>query len=505
MSEPVHLHVELPMAATLADHCMDGRAVLPAVESLAHLARETARAYPGIEVKASRDASFLRFLEVGGNENRSVPVLIDLTRGPEKEVTALLSTRPELASGIKRTREHVRVTFGKSPAPTALPADLACAPAGVGLKIAAADLYRDLVPFGPAYRNALDPVFVTEQGAVARVGCPEQTGPVGALGSPFGLDAALHVACAWGQRFLSQVLFPLGYDQRHVLHPLEPGEVYLCRVLPNRPRDDAKPARFDIWLFDFDGRPRETVSGLRMGDVSGGKAQPPDWIRAGLPATLGNLGKACEALVLVEIDSLLPLVEKCFSAREAQRYKTLGPRRKPSFAAARVAVKQMARSLAPDPLLPVSSIETVAEDLVHPCCVFPGQEQAVRCSVAHDDRFAVAAAGRDAIGIDVERISAKPVRGKKLFLHREEKALVEKASVDGEEVATRLWTIKEAAAKALDIPLTDAWRRVRVTATGTESSRLRIDEREVTAVHDRVDDHIFTILSLPGVPTGGTN
>ena len=71
----------------------------------------------------------------------------------------------------------------------------------------------------------------------------------------------------------------------------------------------------------------------------------------------------------------------------------------------------------------------------------------LRVSVAHKEGMAVALAaeGRD-VGIDVERISARPEGFAELALTGSERALVAGASQD--EWLTRVWVAKEAVAKA---------------------------------------------------------
>ena len=141
-------------------------------------------------------------------------------------------------------------------------------------------LYADLVPFGPAYHNVVGEVSLTDAVAAASVSggdFPEAFGP---LGSPFPIDAAMHVACAWGQRYRNCVAFPVGFDRREVIIPTSAGETYRCRVFPLP--DEGAVLRFDIGLFGKDDRPAEIVLGLRMRDISGGRLKPPAWVRKGV-------------------------------------------------------------------------------------------------------------------------------------------------------------------------------------------------------------------------------
>lgn len=106
---------------------------------------------------------------------------------------------------------------------------------------------------------------------------PEAAGP---LGSPFPLDAAMHAACAWGQRYRNRVVFPIGFNRREILFPTRAGEMYLCRIKPLP--DEGAVLCFDVRLHDMHRRPVETIQGLRMRDIFLGKRIPPAWVREGL-------------------------------------------------------------------------------------------------------------------------------------------------------------------------------------------------------------------------------
>lgn len=97
------------------------------------------------------------------------------------------------------------------------------------------------------------------------------------LGSPFVLDAAMHAACVWGQRFAGMVAFPVGFDRRMIYKTTKKGGAYCARINPvNAGRE---VLTFDLWIFDQDGLIHESVSGLRMRDITGGRMRPPLWIR----------------------------------------------------------------------------------------------------------------------------------------------------------------------------------------------------------------------------------
>jgi hypothetical protein len=151
---------------------------------------------------------------------------------------------------------------------------------GPMFRVSADRLYEELVPFGPAYRNVKGDVFLAERAISATVSGGDHPEAEGPLGSPFPLDAAMHAACAWGQRYRNRVVFPIGFDRREIFAPTRTGESYLCRIAPLT--DEGVVLRFDIRLYGCDGRPVEVIRGLSMRDIFGGRMTPPAWVGEGV-------------------------------------------------------------------------------------------------------------------------------------------------------------------------------------------------------------------------------
>jgi phosphopantetheinyl transferase len=104
-------------------------------------------------------------------------------------------------------------------------------------------------------------------------------------------------------------------------------------------------------------------------------------------------------------------------------------------------------------------------------------------------------AAEGSVGVDVEALDERVLRSRALFMHPAEEALVRASALGEVAAAVRIWSVKEAVTKALDIPLAAAWARVEATSVGEGESRLRLDGREeLRAVHDRVGDHVFTVV-----------
>ncbi len=518
MGERERIPVTVPIQPHLADHRFEGRAVFPAVEALQLMAGLVSQRHPHVPVCTSSDARFLRFLPVPV-EAATFEAIVEL-EPVDGGVTARLLTQARMgAGGMARLLEHAVVTFGPLPEPPLIPPSFLAAPLGPGLAVRSADLYGAMVPFGPAYHNARDPIVLAPGGATGRVVCPKLPFPPGPLGSPFPFDAAFHLGCGWGERYVGAVLFPVGYESRHILVPTEPGGEYLGRVVPRdgslhapagaapehlkaRPSSaDRSPAhaRFDFWIFDSGGRLCEVCFGVRMEDVSRGRFVPPAWGRWDGRDPLEPLCPDVAGIALVELAAVLPpLARRSLTPVEQELAAGLGDRRRPSFIAARVALKQLARQTSRT-AEGDDRLHTVAQDSIRPVCpAAEGRMATPFCSVAHDRRFAVAVAAHVPIGVDLEPIADKAVRGMRLFLSEEERRLVREDPRGVDYAATCLWTIKEAAAKALNIRLPHAWHAVEAVELLAGRTRVRVNGHELTALHAEVDGHLLTTLCVGG-------
>jgi len=504
MNTPLRSALSLPLPGYLADHQYAGRPVLPAVEALDAIVSVLARRYPAVDAGYSHTARFLRFLDVPVGRPSLEATLEFCSSGVDVQ-GGLLTAKRAGAAALTRQVEHVTVRCVSSPRPVPLlPLDTACATQGSGCTLAAKEVYEQLVPFGPAYHNARDPIVLARAGATARVVCPGLSKATSPLGSPFPLDAAFHVACAWGQRYTGAVTFPVGYTERFVVNPTSAGGEYICHVAPScvshdppgSSRGGSASLCVDIRLLDQEGHLREVVLGLMMEDVSRGRLAAPAWLLAEDHDPLEALRQRCTGMEVIEMDSLAPFASRVFSPREKSRWQRLGNKRRREFTAVRIACKRLTRSLSPgaeavDPI----ALETLHEDGVRPVCR-PAGSGSWHCAAAHDSRFAVAVVGEGPMGVDVEPISGKARRGMHLFLSSQERRLIPDEEKEGCRVATRLWTVKEAAAKAMDVNLAEAWEEVAVIETSNEVSHAALGDKRLRAFHADVDGHLFTLLPL---------
>jgi len=269
--------VALSTPAYLKDHSFEGRIVFPAVEAMITLARAMGNRYPGAALRTLTQAHFPRILAVDPAGSQT-DAEIELSVSDTGISASLLTTLEIKARTMSRTLEHARVTFTGG---TALPeASISFRQARKleteCINVPAAAIYRELIPFGPAYQNIVGDLSVSEDGALADIRGGSGEADESLLGSPFVLDAAMHAACVWGQRFAGIVAFPVGFDHRTIHQPTRRGGSYLARIKPVQTR--CEPLIFDVWIFDQNGIIHESIGGLRMRDVTRGRMRPPDWL-----------------------------------------------------------------------------------------------------------------------------------------------------------------------------------------------------------------------------------
>lgn len=502
ITETVRLAVDIPVYIYLADHCFEGKAVLPAVEAL-HLLATTVKDFsPDTETAWMRDVRFDKFLYLQ-TDGAQIAAFADISVHKNGDITANLLTKiRSKKSSITRIKEHASVRFPRiKPGLSDQPLDRTSTLEGICTKISSTRIYRDLVPFGPAYHNIRDVLHISEDGALAKTYAPPyhtESNQPGYLGSPFVLDAAFHAACVWGQRYERVVAFPVGFERRVIFKRTRPGETYFSRILPMQTGPDQ--LIFDIWIHDQNGRIFEAICGVRMRDVSSGRIKPPQWIISrGKKSPLGNITPHCRVLSVIEIETVLQFAEKTLSKIEAKRSQKMKDRRKRSYMAARLACKRLSRVLSNNDIrTSAADITTICPDQIHPCCPIMDGTTSFLCSVSHDNRFAVAVASQHRIGVDVEKISQRVLNSRRLYMSSAEEILARESLLNEIEASVRIWSIKEAVAKALDINLADAWNRVQVVNVKKSRSRVQIDSLGTySAFHDTVNRHLFTIIEIP--------
>ena len=263
------------------DHFFEGKAILPAVEALIVLAGAVRGQYPQANLQMLTQASFPRMLIIDpALDRQGVQLEIESS---ESGISASLLTSVKINNGaMSRTLEHARATFSKNmalPPPTLTCRD-ARKMASECINVPAATIYRELIPFGAAYQNIVSDLSVSEEGALADISGGNGEANDQLLGSPFVLDAAMHAACVWGQRFADIVSFPVGFDRRIIYNTTRTGMSYCTRIKPVSASGGT--LIFHAWIFDSDGILCENIHGLQMRDISQGRLRPPRWIKEGV-------------------------------------------------------------------------------------------------------------------------------------------------------------------------------------------------------------------------------
>jgi hypothetical protein len=265
----------------LQDHHFEGKVIFPAVELLIVLAGVVKINVPQINISSQHKARFFRFLSISPN-TRHLAVFVDMETADDGIIASLLTSVKSKDGTISRTVEHARVEFAAADsAPSSVPPFRVVKKLeGDCISVPSTTIYRDLVPFGTAYQNIVGDLSVSPEGALAYVSGGDNEADEDLLGSPFPLDAAMHAACVWGQRFSGIVPFPTGFEKRIIYQKTKKGGAYLGRVVPVNVNHES--LIFDAWIYNLDGIMFESISGIQMRDVSQGRLRPPDWIKADL-------------------------------------------------------------------------------------------------------------------------------------------------------------------------------------------------------------------------------
>jgi phosphopantetheinyl transferase len=205
-----------------------------------------------------------------------------------------------------------------------------------------------------------------------------------------------------------------------------------------------------------------------------------------------RLRSVCLGMILFNIEALFPQEEVLCTPRETARLEGMGPRRRKSFMAARVALKSLARQLGlVGKTQPDRTIETLGPDNQRPCLA----ESGLYCSVSHDSRMVVAVAHNHPIGVDLEVISHKALRVLNSFWVGREKDLIFLSPLSPERAATLAWTAKEAAAKALGLNLVQALREIEMVRVDEEEGQISYHEMTYPVRHAEWDGQVIALIT----------
>jgi hypothetical protein len=267
--------IRLEVHPWFKDHCFNDRVILPAVEAIRLLAARVQVKHPAVKVQVMAGATFSKFLEIPPDQDE-IGIQIETMEMADRRIQARLLTRKQLKA-MTRLTGHCELLFGDGsevgPGPEQPVIDM-----NPVVGVSAKRIYRELVPFGPTYRTLQGQVRLGQDWALGRLHTPDLPLDFPPIGSPFALDGAMHAACVHGQRMVDFVPFPVSFAKRIITLPTMPGEEYVIKAdLRSLAADELV---YDLLILDQKERIRETLLGLRMRDVTGGRIKPPAWIRA---------------------------------------------------------------------------------------------------------------------------------------------------------------------------------------------------------------------------------
>jgi len=275
--------VQVPVQPWFRDHCFNHRVIFPAVEGMRLLALTAQTAHPELDVRRMHQGRFAKFLEIPP-ESAELAVLVELEQEENDRVCVRLLSKKNLKT-MTRMTTHCELSFVAGPLHGGMEVEVvpSCSSAGFVMEVSAEQVYRELVPFGPFYRTLQGRLFLARDFARGTLLAPDVPLPSSdPIGSPFPLDGAMHAACVHGQRLVDFIPFPVGFAARIIHKPTRAGGQYFVHVrLQSHATDELV---YDLLIFDQAEQLRETVTGLRMRDVSGGRVKPPAWIRSPLDA-----------------------------------------------------------------------------------------------------------------------------------------------------------------------------------------------------------------------------
>ncbi|WP_207690430.1 polyketide synthase dehydratase domain-containing protein [Desulfonema limicola] len=269
------LELNIDIQPYFLDHQFENKPVLPAVEAMQILSRAVFPYLENKDINCIANAEFPRFLPIPFNE-KTIPVFINIDLHKKGSIKAVLITQTlSKKMKIRRMKEHVSLEF--LTCDNNIDKSFQIHPIKEKyFEIPAQRIYKELIPFGPAYHNIHDKLKITENQAEAFVYAGDFASDYSPAGSPFPLDAAFHAACVWGQRYAGIVAFPIGLDKRHIIKPAQPGNTYTARIKPVSQKSSL--LIFDIEIYNLQDNLCESTSGVKMKDVSSGRLRPPDWV-----------------------------------------------------------------------------------------------------------------------------------------------------------------------------------------------------------------------------------
>jgi phosphopantetheinyl transferase len=215
----------------------------------------------------------------------------------------------------------------------------------------------------------------------------------------------------------------------------------------------------------------------------------------GHPALM-EASKLCSGLIVLEHKKFPEDLQEYLTPDETHRADRMGTRRRQAFLAVRLGLKLMARFLCTDlQKVPANKLHTLDHESPRPRLPeFSGSDQ-FRVSASHNNHLTVVGASTDPFGIDIEDRAAQAWRGRNFFMNASEQKMAQQFPLGPEKAALRVWSCKEAAAKANSIEFSRAAHDVFLTAVGDGFSFAKYQGYKLEAHHLEVVNNLLTILT----------
>ncbi|MCB9689307.1 MAG: SDR family NAD(P)-dependent oxidoreductase [Alphaproteobacteria bacterium] len=443
----------------IADHAIDGVPVLPGVVGLELMVATAAALFPGRPFVGARNVRFNAPVKAYREEVTTLMLEAEPTQRPGEASARLISVRA-LKTGRTRRTEHFSATliFGERPELEGLPSAF--------LPDEAIDREAIYARFfhGPIFQVLHQVHGVSADGLVAE-GVADERGiaPSGLLTLPLVLEAAFQAAGL--HRMI--VLGAMGL-------PLEIEELVLYSVPADRDAGERVSLMVhhedDVWNIDADGLggPRMRVRGFRM--VEKGPVppdlrfeEPEEGRPLCFPPTQRRVSSASGPVAgtaHADEDPSPWLTEDELADLRARGTE----RRVRDRIAGRIAAK---RALVALTGRPAHALRVVSAESGEPLVV--GAD--ARVSISHREGRAIAlavAGGR--IGVDLERVEARPAAFEQTWFTAGERALC----AGDPRRQTLVWAAKEAVSKWLGIGLTVPTTAIEIVSLGENEAQISL-------------------------------
>ncbi len=504
----------------LNDHCLDPRvsesnsqrdmlAVIPLTVSLEMMAEVAALLMPGRKVVGAKGIQAGKWIEVGKGGPK-VELMISAYTGssdrsggtPYNEVRAAIHHRrsedPEAAADAQPVVEGT-IVFADS-FPSAPPVELPDLKNRRPPANTAEQMYAQRRMFhGPRFQGVVSLDEVGEDGLIARLEVLPTDNLLRSKESPcfhvdpFLLDAAGQLVGYWPVEYFNEgfVLFPIRLHELTLYREnLKPGERAVCQM---RIREvSQRQVRADMEIIAPDGRLWMRLRGWQDWRFywapnfydfwrfpnKGSLSEP---IELSLPNDCQDV--VCRRMTPFE-EMRTPIWERLWahlilSHRELAGYRAMSDDAgRADWLFGRAVAKDAVRTWVKRHYgLDLYPADVEIDNDAHGAPVAGGQwvsrvGEAPRLTISHKGAVAVAAAGRRALGIDLERVEPRDAGFCAVAFNENERQLLGKLDGDNrDEWITRVWCAKEAAGKATGRGLSDGPRAMTVCTISTDTRR----------------------------------